>query len=125
MKNLIYLNTPVGIDLKKAHFLYGLTTKGKRKYPVLLDPMEIEWQYEISLPKDYDLQIKPDDVDFVNSAGSYKSVYRKNNKKIKVLRKFLLNRGVYSADEYPQFLELIYQPITDFRGTFVILRRDK
>ena len=124
MKDIVCFNTPVGIDLKKAHFLYGLTTKGERKYPILLDPMEIEWKYEISLPKGYELEIKPEDVNFVNRAGSYRSVYRKDNdKKIRVWRKFLLAKGLYSAAEYSQFLDLIYQPITDFRGTFVMLHR--
>ncbi len=124
MKDVVSFNTPVGIDLKKAHFLYGLTTKGRRRYPVLLDPMSIEWQYEISLPEGYDLRIIPDNVDFVNEAGSYKAFYRQDNdKKITVLRKFIIDRGVYSAAEYSEFLELIYQPITDFRGTFVMERR--
>ncbi|NEO30662.1 MAG: DUF3857 domain-containing protein [Symploca sp. SIO3C6] len=115
-----YFSTPLGIDFIHLRQLRKYITSGKRLYPVFVGAMEMNWQYKIKLPQDYKVSHIPGNIDFSNDAGEYTSSYKTDGVYIVVKRHLIINKNIYSPQEYPAFKELMYKPVNDARSVMVL-----
>ena len=120
MENQIYLTTPVGINTIHPRWLRRYITFGKRYYPFIVWAGNYSWEYKITIPSGYKIIHQAKNKDFSNTTGSYKSSYEQGNGYILIKRNLVLNKNVYSAEEYPAFQGLIYKPINDARSVIVL-----
>jgi len=122
MEQNAFFATPLGIDFMRSLPLRSYITKEKRNFPTYLHAEVVHWEYEISIPESYKVTHLPKNIKFKNDAGEYQSNYTKRGHKIVVKRDFVLNKDVYSPEEYADFKELLYKPINDGRAIMAIER---
>ncbi|BAZ14380.1 hypothetical protein NIES4071_62230 [Calothrix sp. NIES-4071] len=116
----IYLNTPVGISTISPESFKGYIRLEKRDYPFIAEAANYNWEYKINIPTAYKVIRLPENKDFSNTTGSYKSSYQQSNGYIQVKRNLVINNDVYSHSEYPAFQNLIRQPVRDVRSMMVL-----
>jgi Domain of Unknown Function with PDB structure (DUF3857)/Domain of Unknown Function with PDB structure (DUF3858)/Transglutaminase-like superfamily len=120
IENQVYFNTPVGINTITPSWVREYITFDKRNYPFIVGAANYNWEYKIIIPTGYKITRLPENKDFTNATGSYKSSYKQENKQIQIQRNLIINKDVYSAEEYPTFQDLIYKPINDVRSMIVL-----
>lgn len=120
VENQIFFNTPIGINTINSQWLRRYITFGKRFYPFIVGASNYNWEYKIKIPSGYKIVRQPDNKDFSNTTGSYKSSYKQGKEYILVKRYLVINRDVYNPEEYPAFQDLIYKPINDARSVMVL-----
>ena len=119
-----FFATPVGIDVFNPHSLRQYITPGKRKYPIVVGAATYRWHYDIQAPAYYQASLLPHNIHFKNQTGQYDSVYKIVKNKVDVTRTLIINKDVYSVDEYPALLALLYKPINDARSILTLGKID-
>ncbi|MBO0709761.1 MAG: DUF3857 and transglutaminase domain-containing protein [Acetobacteraceae bacterium] len=119
-----YFSTPVGVDFEQAGTLLRpyLSDPARRRRPVQVGAMALEWHYSISLPQGYAAVRLPKDVRFANDAGSYVAHYERAGAVIEATRRLVVDRDVYEAAEYEDLQHLFFTALDDVRAVFVTSR---
>jgi transglutaminase-like putative cysteine protease len=123
MDKQIYFSVPVGVNTYHPQWMRKYITFGKRLYPIIFGADNLTWEYKIILPNGYKISRLPENRDFANAAGEYKSSYEAGNGYIRVKRNWMTKNDVYSAEEYPALKDLVYKAINDARSVMVLEKR--
>jgi transglutaminase-like putative cysteine protease len=121
--NQAFLTVPVGLNVRHPGSLRGYISYSDRLYPIIVGAQTMEWDYQIQLPKGYQISRMPAAIDFRNEAGSYRSQYQQSGDKLTIQRQLVLAKDVYPAEAYKAFEDVIYKPIRDFRDILVLQRK--
>ena len=84
------------------------TESGQRKTPFYIPESEaITDTFEIIVPGNFDVEFVPGPVSMFNTFGSYCCRITKNENKLLLVRKFVLNSGIYDAALFEKYAVLI------------------
>ncbi len=121
--NTAYLTVPVGPDPDPpARLRQYLSATGARRHALLASAGVFEWSTRLAVADGLAFASVPADVALRNAAGSYEATYERDGGEVRVLRRLVLLRDVYSAADYPDLEALLYAPLSDSRGVVVVQR---
>lgn len=115
-----YFSTPVGIDPRNPYLFRDYITSGKHLSPMIVGASDFNWKYKILIPAGYKISHIPENSYFLNVGGKYTSSYEIGNGYILIKRHLLINKDVYSSQDYSSFKVIIYQIIKDAHSVMVL-----
>ena len=118
-----FFTVPVGLDLDPAaHLRALLTDNGKRRHALLTTARDYRWTTVLHLPDGVAAARLPHDVSFENGAGSYSAEYQSGGAALRVIRRLVIGRALFSAAEDAALEALIYAALDDARAVLGLTR---
>ena len=91
-----------------------LSRDGRRHTPLALPVRDLKWNYSVALPSELTIAAAPKDVDVRNEVGSYTAIYEKEEERLVVHRRLVLQLKELTAGSYSDLERLIYAAQNDF-----------
>lgn len=96
-----------------------------RTLPVQIDyPIYYIDTLDFEIPEGYVLNNLPKEINESNDYGKYSLAYIKNDKTIRVCKKFILNEGKYSIEQYSEFFRFIDLARSSEKKSILILSKN-
>lgn len=122
VSDLISLTLPQGLALFYLNQMQEHVAQESRTTPVVVGARTDERTYRLHLPSGYKPLRLPSAVSLSNAAGSFEARYSWAGEVLRVERRLVLNKDVYTPEEYLAFRELMLRMLQDLRTPLVLSR---
>jgi hypothetical protein len=107
---------PAGLSLGDLSGLDKLVALPERKTTMLAGALSVNEEYSLSFPQGIGIDEIPQNVEFENPAGSYRSSYRQEGNALRVKRALVILKDLYAPQEYAALKELIAKSLNDAKA---------
>ena len=118
------LPVPTGLDFDPPAHLRALLSDRPRRHDLVAAPRDEQWTSTIVVPPGFAVTRLPENVALRNAAGLYAATYERTGRDVRVVRRLVLARPVYPAEQYPALEALIYAALTDARAVLGLARAE-
>ena len=118
------LPVPAGVDFDPPAHLRALLSDQPRRRRLVAAPRDAQWTSMIVVPPGFAVTRLPEDVALRNEAGLYSASYERTGRDVRVVRRLVLARPVYLAEQYPALEAVIYAALTDARAVIGLARAE-
>ncbi|MGB7925987.1 MAG: DUF3857 domain-containing protein [Pyrinomonadaceae bacterium] len=107
---------PAGLSLGDLSGLDKLVALPERKTTLLAGALSVDEEYSLSFPQGITIDAIPQNVEFENTAGSYRSSYKQEGNALRVKRALVIQKDLYTPQEYAALKELVTKSLNDAKA---------
>ncbi len=110
------MTVPAGVDFGPAYRLRSVLSPAvPRALPVLVGARDYGWTTTVHLPPGLRLAAVPQPVTVANATGAYTAEYARTSDGLRVTRRLVINKDVFSPSDAKALEDVIYAPLDDSR----------